>query len=247
MAIVAPQSLTLGTMRLDPERHSLSEWAAFFIYAHRLGVRSVHVSDEYESWPLFLEIWDEVRRIAPTQNFKFIAKLGEPHFDQAEFSAERFLMRVEKYCSQLSIDRLHDVQWMWRSDLQRDDLRCSTFTKQSTAIRDTVALLKKNDRIERFLCFPYSPVFCDLALAQDFVDGLTVYRNSQEQEYETQLDQCAARSKMAHIIRPFLGGNTLENSNLTPRQQLIEALSHPAIETAILSTGNIEHLHEFLN
>jgi aryl-alcohol dehydrogenase-like predicted oxidoreductase len=246
MTSIRPSDLTLGIMRLDVETRTVADWAAFFVEAHDLGVKWLHVSDEYDSWPLFLEIWTEACRISPTLSFKFIAKLGEPHFDQPEFSAKRLQRRIEEYCEHLSIERLDDVQWMWRAGLEDDDRRCSAFTAQSPAIGDCVTMLKSKGKIGRFLCFPYSPAFAGLALDQDFVDGLAVYRNSLEREYEVHLDQCRARSKMVHIIRPFLGGGTLKQNNIPPRQQLIKALDHPAIETAILSTGNMAHLRALL-
>ena len=218
----------------------------FLVEAHDLGVRSVHVSDEYESWPLFLQSLTAARNISATIDFRFIAKLAVPHFSQPSFDSQALQHYVEKYCSQLGIECLDDVQWMWRADLSHDAKRCADFVSQENVIRETVEQLKRNQRIRRFLCFPYSSEFATDALNCSFVDGLTIYRNSQERAYEVNLQQCQKKSKIAHVIRPFLSGATLCTEEAAPRQQLIKALDHPAIETAILSTGNLAHLRELL-
>jgi hypothetical protein len=233
-------------MRLSSNRYTVEQWAQFFVDAYDLGIRSVHVSDEYESWPLFLQSLTAARKISNDIAFRFIAKLGEPHFDQPAFDAKRLEQHVERYCIQLGIDRLDDIQWMWRADLGNDTNRCADFVKQADSIRTSIERLKRNGKIDRFLCFPYSTNFASHSLDFDFIDGLTVYRNAQEKDYEMHLDQCQMKSKMAHIIRPFFAGATLASDALTPKQQLIQALDHPAIETSILSTGNIAHLHDLL-
>lgn len=238
--------ITLGTMRFSSDRHAVEQWAQFLIGAHALGIRSLHVSDEYESWPLFLEALTAAREISGGIDFRFIAKLGEPHFDQPSFDAKRLERHVERYCLQLRIDRLDEIQWMWRADLDKDGNRCADFVAQADAMRISIEKLKRNGKIDRFLCFPYSANFASRALGFDFIDGLTVYRNAQEKDYETHLDQCQLKSKIAHIIRPFFAGATLTADGPTPRQQLFQALDHPAVETAILSTGNMAHLHDLL-
>jgi aryl-alcohol dehydrogenase-like predicted oxidoreductase len=243
---VSASRLTLGTMRFSADRHTVEQWARFLIEAHDIGIRSLHVSNEYESWPLFLESLAIARKASSDIDFRFIAKLGEPHFNHPSFDAKRLEQHVERYCLKLGIERLEDIQWMWRADLDQDGKRCADFVGQADSIRTCIERLKRNGRIGRFLCFPYSPSFATQALDFEFFDGLTVYRNAQERDYETHLDQCQMKSKIAHIIRPFRAGATLTDQNLNPQQQLIQALDHPAVETAILSTGNMAHLHDLL-
>jgi predicted oxidoreductase len=243
---VSASDITLGTMRMDAGRYTAEQWGQFLIEVHGLGVTSLHVSDEYESWPLFLQSLAAARTASADIGFRFVAKLGEPHFDKPAFDSGRLEGHVEQYCSLLHVDCLDDIQWMWRADLDQDGKRCADFAAQADAIRSSVKKLKQSGMIRRFLCFPYSTAFAELALDLDFVDGLVVYHNARERVYEAHLDQCRTKSKMAHIIRPFFGGATLAADALEPRQQLINALDHPAIETAILSTGNMAHLHDLL-
>lgn len=243
---VCVSRITLGTMRFSSDRYTVEQWAQFLIEAHDLGIRSLHVSDEYESWPLFLQSLTAARKISSDLDFRFIAKLGEPHFDQPSFDAKRLVQHIDRYCLQLGIGCLDDVQWMWRADLNKDSNRCANFVSQADSIRASIEYLKRNGKIGRFLCFPYSIKFASRALDFDFIDGLTVYRNAQEKDYEMHLDQAQMKSKIVHIIRPFFAGATLMPDALTPQQQLIQALDHPAIETGILSTGNMAHLHDLL-
>lgn len=243
---VFPSQITLGTMRLSSDRHTLEQWAQFLIDTYDLGIRTLHVSDEYDSWTFFLQSLALARKISNKVCFRFIAKLGEPHFDQPSFDANRFEQRIDRYCVQLGINHLDDVQWMWRAHLDKDSDRCADFVSQAYSIRNSIEKLKRSGKIGRFLCFPYSTNFASLVLDFDFIDGLTVYRNTQEKDFETHLDQCQIKSKIAHVIRPFFAGATLNLGALSPRQQLIQALDKPAIETAILSTGNIAHLRDLL-
>lgn len=243
---VSASRITLGTMRFSADRHAVDKWAQFLVNAYDLGIQRLHISDEYESWPLFLQSLTAARKISNSIRFRYIAKLGEPHFDQPSFDAKRFEQRIDRYCVQLGINHLDDVQWMWRAHLDKDGDRCADFIAQDYSIRICIEKLKRSGKIGRFLCFPYSTNFASLAIDSDFIDGLTVYRNTQEKDFETHLDQCQVKSKIAHVIRPFFAGTTLNLGALSPRQQLIQVLDKPAIETAILSTGNIAHLRDLL-
>jgi hypothetical protein len=243
---IQPKQLTIGTMRFDPERYDEQHYAQLLVEAHRLGVEMLHISDEYDSWQFFLDILATVRRHSKDVRFRFIAKLGEPHFDQPVFNAERLEEHLARYRNALNTECVDDVQWMWRAKLVEDDHRCAAFVSQADVIGDKVRQLRRRGIIKRFLCFPYSPQFATLALQYDFIDGLVVYRNSQERQYDGHLIELHKRSKMAHVIRPFFGGATLAVEALPPRRQLDIALDHHVIETAIVSTGTINHLHDLL-
>ncbi len=243
---VNPVKITLGTMRLGEITRSISDWVVFFENAYDLGVRTIHVSDEYDSWPLWLDIAAAYRLAVPAKPFRYIAKLGEPHFDKPRFSASRLQAAVDAYRGALSIDCLDDVQWMWRADLKEEVQRLSHFAQDATVIEEATRSLKSSGAIGRLLCFPYTLSFADAALAQSWCDGLVVYRNAQERDYDVALDTWHAAGRMAHIIRPFMAGETLGIGHASPRDQLTVSLDHPAIETAILSTARIDHLQSLL-
>src|SRR3546814_13249080 len=54
--------LILGTMRLHEIDRTVDQWLGFFATAFRLGVRTIHSSLEYDSFPLLREILGRLRR-----------------------------------------------------------------------------------------------------------------------------------------------------------------------------------------
>jgi hypothetical protein len=234
-------------MRLHEAQRTVAEWAAFFVEAHQMGVETIHVSNEYDGWDMTCAVFREVAQRTSNRPFRFVAKLGEPHFDRPEFDADRFAQAVDGYRDALGIDCLQDVQWMWRADLKADAVRIQNFERHIAQIRDAAQSLKGAGRIERLLCFPYSVAFADAASSSGIFDGIIVYRNHAEREYDEALDRWHTAGRMAHIIRPFLAGAALESIDASPAQQLADALNHPAIEAAILSTSKLDHLRALIS
>lgn len=238
--------IVLGTMRLHEAQRSVGEWVEFFVAAHRLGVTTLHSSSEYESFPLFCEILSRLARDAPDVRFRHMVKLGEPHFDEADFEPKRLSERIDCYRDALRVDCIADVQWMWRGGLDNDPVRISRFLARQSPIADGVDALKVGGRIGRFLCFPYTPPFAQAALDVAAVDGLVVYRNVQEREYDDAIDGAAARAKPSVVIRPFNAGKAFDGRGPGPLALLRLALDKPGIESAILSTSSIDHVEQLI-
>src|SRR3546814_11424610 len=78
---------------------------------------------EYDSFPLLREILGRLRREHRDVEFRHMVKLGDPHFDEESFDAERFSARVDGYRSALGTERVDDVQWM-RSEERRVGKEC---------------------------------------------------------------------------------------------------------------------------
>jgi hypothetical protein len=239
---LARQSLALGTMRMLEVERSETEWLDFLLKVHALGLQSLHSSVEYDSFPLISSLLSYGSKTESFPAFRHIAKLAEPSFDDGDFDASRLRSKVETYLRALSTPTLHDLQWMWRKSLNEDAQRVSQFERQLDRIAQEVSRLKRDGLIERFFCFPYSVAFGRKALEHEAVDGLIVYRNVQETEYDPLIDRSYELSKPCHIIRPFNAGAALGPDKRTHVEHLTFALDKPAIESAILSSNSIEHL-----
>jgi hypothetical protein len=238
------QSLTLGTMRLLEVDKTRDEWLAFLASVHDIGIRTLHSSIEYESFALLTSLLSDSAFRQDHRPFRHIVKLAEPSFDDDGFSAVRLEQKVRAYCEALSSPVISDIQWMWRRDLKDDAARIAAFVAAIKAISSTVFQLKHDGLIERFFCFPYSVAFARVALEQDTIDGLVVYRNMLERDYDELIDLSAKLGKQCHIIRPFNAGGVLIDSNLSPSEHLKFAFDMPAIESAIVSSNNLNHLTE---
>lgn len=238
------KTLTLGTMRLLEVERNQDQWVAFFAAVHGLGIRSLHSSAEYESFPLLASVVASQSFADARLQFRHIIKLAEPSFDDSGFDAGRFEERVRAYCHAFATPVVHDVQWMWRQKLNDDSARISDFRAQFERIADAVEMLKSKGLIERFFCFPYSIEFAQVALGLPMIDGLVVYRNAQEVDYDPLILLSGSLGKPCHIIRPFNAGKVFADRRLSPAEHLRLALDLPAIESAILSSNNIKHLEQ---
>lgn len=241
-----PKPLTLGTMRLLEVERSADDWVVFLDAVHDLGITTLHSSSEYESFSLLSSLLSKMATQEKPRQFRHIVKLAEPSFDDADFSAERLEDKIHAYCDALATPVIHDIQWMWRSELNEDPVRIEKFKSRLDSIGDAVQKLRTAGLIERFFCFPYSPAFGAIALEHDAIDGLVVYRNIQETEYDGLIDRSHILKKPCQIIRPFNAGNVAQADARPMSEHLDFALDKPAIESAILSSNNIKHLQSLV-
>jgi hypothetical protein len=228
---------------LEVER-SQEEWLSFLTDVFAIGIRSLHSSSEYDSFPLLGNLLARGSARDAFPEFRHIVKIGEPSFDDSEFDAERLDEKVRAYLDALSTPILHDIQWMWRQNLKDDSHRIVQFVAQLDEMAGAICRLKQAGLIERFFCFPYSVGFGRVALEHEAVDGLVVYRNVQETEYDALLDRAEELSKPCHIIRPFNAGGAFADEGRSVRGHLAFALGKPAIESAILSSNSLDHLRQ---
>ncbi len=233
-------------MRMSETALTVNEWASFLAYTYDRGVRKLHSSDEYDSFPLFCEVLKTLKQKMPNIIFNHIVKLAVPSFDDPGFDAKALAQKVDAYRIALGTEIVHDVQWMWRSDLKDEDKRLEMLTQSSLAIDTASKALKASGVIARFFCFPYTIGCAKIAIDLKACDGLVVYRNDKERDFDPLLDECFERGKNCMIIRPFLGGELLGNDNDDAKSQLERALSHPAVEAAIFSTSQQAHFDALL-
>jgi hypothetical protein len=239
--------IVLGTMRMAEGSMEPADWSAFLQHAYQLGIRRLHSSHEYESFPLFCETLSLLRREAPAVQFRHVVKLAAPSFEDPGFSKDLLHRLIENYRKKLAVDIVHDVQWMWRHSLSDEPRRLTLAHAAMAAIGEVSMSMTEQGLIERFFCFPYTKGFADLILEQKLGNGLIVYRNLAEREFDSHLDICAAQGKAGIIIRPFHAGALVEEGAMDALDLLTQALDHPAIESAILSTSSRAHLEQLID
>ncbi|KYG69906.1 hypothetical protein AZI85_16055 [Bdellovibrio bacteriovorus] len=237
--------LVLGTMRLHEVTLDVSFWVQFFCEAHSLGVRKLHSSSEYESYPLLKEALSFLKKKHPHVEFEHIVKLAEPSFGDVGFEVGRLTKKVNDYLSDLQTAHLSVVQWMWRLNLNEDQIRIRDFIAACPCLAKEVEDLKLQNKIKQFMCFPYSVPFANSAIRIECIDGLVVYRNVIETEYDKSIELAAKLGKKSYILRPLAAGEALKNTNKTARELFEWALSHQGIEGAIISISKLEHIRDF--
>ncbi len=225
---------------------TVEEWAEFFRALWDRGIKTLHTSSEYGTINLVSAILQKLKRESPSLQFRHVVKIAEPSFYDGSFDGRRLRAKVFDYIQLLSSDMVHDVQWMWRRGLDDDQHRINEFLSAVDPLAAAVDALKADGVIDRFLCFPYTPDFAIAALQQRFCDGLVVYRNMQEREYDGALDICAKGGRVAYVIRPLNAGKALQGIDIPPRELVKFALDKPSLEGAILSSNSLQHIDAIL-
>jgi aryl-alcohol dehydrogenase-like predicted oxidoreductase len=234
--------IVFGTMRMSPERQKQKDWARLLLHAQDLGVVRIHCSDEYESFPFFIRVMEEVRRSSPQFDFRFTVKLAEPHFSEADFEPKRFLKRIDAYREALQADQLDCVQWMWRGHLDDEGGRLRGFHDATDRILDTVEHAKHQGLIKGFRCFPYTLEFAKQALDHPKIDGLAIYRNPLENEYDPFVARVSAIKKSILVIRPFKAGDAF--LDLSASKLIRFSSSLPVVDGIVVSCSSKLHLEE---
>ncbi len=223
------------------------DWADFYARAYGFGVRKLHCSREYESYALLLRTLEVLASRYRDVHFDFMVKLAAPTFDEPGFEPGDLSARVATYISDLGTDCLADLQWMWRADLKDDSGRCRDFVKSLNLIDCSVASLKRQQLVRRFLCFPYSHSFAKLAVEASCVDGIVVYRNPIELEFEDLVARCDETGKAAIAIRPFAGGQLLKDRAMSARDLIGFSAMNPHIDGVVTTVSTYDHLRTLVS
>ena len=234
--------IVLGSMRMGPERQGLKDWANLLLHASTLGVLRIHCSDEYETFPFLLTILEEVRRSSPQLEFKYIVKLAEPHFGENAFDGKKLLTRIDAYREALQKDQLDCIQWMWRGKLDDETGRLQGFSDSFYRILEVVDRAKHQGKIKSFHCFPYTFEFAKHALENQMVDGLIIYRNPLEIEYDLLLARASAIGKRVIVIRPFKAGEAL--LDISAANLIKFSASSQTVDGIVVSCSSIKHIEE---
>jgi hypothetical protein len=239
--------LIFGSMRMSEYDYSVLYWVDLFDKMHDSGIFVHHVSSEYDSYVLYITVLKEFNLKYPNKQILHLVKLAEPHFERSKFDPKLFQSKIDKYLTDLNVSKLWGIQWMWRGDLNNEISRLDNFKEHIELLNSKVFELKKNNVIDGFYLFSYTKTFCELAillskqLNNTVFDGLTVYRNIHENEFDIYLDSFERNI----IIRPLFAGK-LETS--LSKKQLVEyALNHGKVTNGIISISSVDKLYELLS
>ena len=238
----AASKIVLGTMRMDPGRQSVEYWAGLVLHASCLGVSRLHCSDEYANFHFLLRVLEVARRSRPRVSFEFIVKLADPHFGEGDFDAGRLQARIDAYRAALRVDRLDCVQWMWRGDLKDEPGRLRGFSAAADRLAIAMSRAKDAGTVRTFHCFPYSVGFAATALEHPMIDGLAIYRNPLELEYEPLVSRAGDLGKSLLVIRPFKAGDALHGGRAADLIGFSARLA--AVDGVVVSCSSKGHLAE---
>jgi hypothetical protein len=245
--MVACSKLIFGTMRMTEYNYSVSHWVDLFKSMYDNGIRLHHVSSEYDSYFYYVCVLKEFNSKYPKNQILHLVKLAEPHFDSNKFNPKLFQTKVDKYLAELNVSKLWGIQWMWRGDLKNEISRLDNFKENIELLNSKVLELKNNSLIDGFYLFAYTNTFCDLAISLSeqldniLFDGLTVYRNILESEFDKYLDFFERNI----IIRPLFAGKL--KTSLSKKHLVEYALNHGTVTNGIISISSIDKLNELLN
>lgn len=227
-------------MRMSEYTYPNNYWVALFKEMYDRGVQIHHVSNEYESFKLYCDVLKDFYIKYPDKKIQHIVKLAEPHFDSSTFDSGLLFRKINDYREALLIENeIFGIQWMWRSNLSDDLLRCNQFYNSAAQIYHDISFFKKEKLINKFYIFPYTIFFAKMVLKlenlyTDFFDGFIVYRNIMEMEYDSILD---VSKKSNLILRPLNAGKTLKEKSASDSFKF--ALSHKNVSAGIISISSI--------
>jgi hypothetical protein len=225
---------------MDSARHRLEHWVHLLLSASEMGVSRFHCSDEYESFPFLLHVLKVARSVRPDFSPEFVVKLAEPHFDAAGFDPTRFRAKLESYRDALGVERIDCVQWMWRGDLKDDPGRVRGFASAADVVARAVEEAKSIGAMRCVYCFPYTKTFADAAFVDPRIDGIAVYRNPLEMEYESLVVNAQQSGKDVLVIRPFKAGEAFSADGV---DELIKFSARvPCVSGIVVSCSSGAHL-----
>lgn len=241
---IDPSAIIFGTMRMLEHNKHEDEWVSLLIKLYDKGMRRIHSSLEYESFPFFCSVLNKISSTRSDINFEHIVKLACPDFNELAFDLDSLENKINAYCAALNVKHIETVQWMWRATLSDDRLRTNNFVQNNYKLAEAVNAVKNAGLIKLFYCFPYTPEFATAAIDYSFIDGLIVYRNPLEEEYNAVIDDCGRKEIDVLTIRPLAAGKSLNSSDVN---SLIAFSFYPqAVKGIIISLSKEAQFDEIL-
>ncbi len=229
--------LIFGTMRLNAYSENLADWASVLDQLQELKIHRLHVSSEYETFEALAPL------IQKRSDFSVVVKLGEPHFSDLEFSAQRLYDKIDAYRQALNVEQIDTLQWMWRANLAEDDQRIKNFNHQWVHIAEAFDVIKNRGWVRRLVCFPYSVTFLTDCLVKKDIDGFAVYLNPQEQDYADSIQRCFSYKKEVMVIRPFGAGESFQKG-YDMASLLRLPFQYDAVTDVVFTATQMKHLSE---
>ena len=230
------KKLVLGTMKLKSYFNDSNELSKFLDYAHQKGIRQLHVSSEYNSYPLLLK---SLKRI--NKKFKFIVKLAEPSDIDKKFNLRSFKSKLKKYSNDLGKRNIDTLQWVDRYKLNHPK-KYFTFKEEIlNKIKNTIKQYKKEKKIKFFYFFPYHKTK-DLLGMHSYINGITCYRNINNFKY----DSFAKKYKFKIIAIRTLGGDKKFMKKINLKKLIMFNLKNKLISKVIVGANNRSQLDKIL-
>jgi aryl-alcohol dehydrogenase-like predicted oxidoreductase len=220
-------------MRLVPERFSEDDILELFSYALDRGITTYHVSHEYESYPAVCRALRRARAERPSIAIEIVAKIGQPHFDEVDFDADRFRLLIERTLADLDVPTVDVVQWLVRHTPNEDAPRIAILARNADAIASLCSDLVARGHVRALAVFPYSDAFLQEALKLTCVDGVVSYYNERERELEPFFDALAMEGRSILGIRPLCAGSIREEADVVKALQFALAPEPPIAGTIV--------------
>lgn len=178
------------------------------------GVNFLHSSYEYGTrWAM-----ERVLRTHPQRDeIKHIIKVPVPDFKDAEFSADKFRLRIEEALRELHTDQIQVVQWLLRADPNDDAHRIPRIAECLDATLEIFNTLRDEGKVGYLAPFPYTPSFAKAILETGKMQGLVAYYNLLEMEMYPLFDTLEQQGYGFICIRPFLEG-LLTDARVNPEK-----------------------------
>ena len=219
-------------------KRSLSKWVYIFDELTEKGIDSFHISKEYKSYKIFLEVFKKSK--INKYNTNIYAKCYSPNFDEKFYDETKLNSLVNCYLKDLDINKIN-MQWMWRNGLSSEKSRCNSFRESFERLDYSFSNFKKK-KINEIYCFPYTTKFAKLTHKISNIDGLSTYFNPIETSYKKIL------GKKNLGIRPLGAGNLLHKYDFKDLMNF--SLNEKKITKIMLSINKIKNfkkLYDYLN
>ena len=230
------KKLVLGTMKLNKYFDNSKDLSSFLIYAHSKGFENIHLSSEYESYPLVIKSLKRIKK-----KFNFVVKLAEPKNENTKFNLKRFEKKIFKYYKDLSIKNQLSIQFVNRYKCNNPQEYLNYQQKILQLIEGTINIIKKDKIINNFYFFPYHKEKNKINKLS-YIDGICCYRNINQKEF----DNYAKRNKFKVIaIRTFGGHNKIINK-INLKKLILFNLKNSLVEKVIIGLNNEDQLNQLI-
>ncbi len=133
---------------------------------------------------------------------------------------------------------------MWRGNLSNEHERITNFSKDSQKIIRLFKSLKQRKIIKKIYIFPYTKSFLKTSIKHNIFDGICIYRNPIEKDYDELLSKIQKKKFIA--IRPF-GGNLKLNKKHKLKYLLNYSINNKKISKIILTCSKIKQIKEIVS
>ena len=229
--------LVLGTMKLKKYFKNSEDLSNFLKYAHKKGVKQIHVSNEYSSYNLLVRSLERLRK----KKFSFILKLAESNNDKKKFNIVKFKKKINKYQKDLGKNNNFSIQLVNRYKCKSSKEYLINEKNIFNMINNTIIKLKKSKKIKSFYFFPYH-LDKNKTVKQSFIDGITCYRNH---HYKNN-DEYAKKNNFKIIAMRTFGGNNKFVTKKNFKKLIYFNLKSRIVEKVIMGMNNKDQLDQIL-